>query len=81
MPTDPLPDEKLSTMLAILVMAVWASNIVAARISAAEIQGWTLITLRMAVVAITLLPFIRIQRGRMGKLFGISVTMGTLHLD
>ena len=67
------------TMLAILVMAVWASNIVAARISAAEIQGWTLITLRMAVVAITLLPFIRIQRGRMGKLFGISVTMGTLH--
>ena len=49
-------------MLAILVMAVWASNIVAARISAAEIQGWTLITLRMAIVAITLLPFIRIQR-------------------
>lgn len=71
--------KRIHTMLAVLVMAVWASNIVAARISVAEIPGWTLITLRMAVVAITMLPFTRIQKGKMGKLFGISVTMGTLH--
>lgn len=67
------------TMLAVLVMAVWASNIVAARIAAAEIEGWTLITVRMAVIAITLIPFVGIPRGHMGKLFGLSVTMGTLH--
>ena len=61
-------------------MAVWASNIVAARIAAAEV-GWTLITVRMAVIAITLIPFVSYPRGRMGKLFGLSVTMGTLHFS
>ena len=66
-------------LLAVLVMAVWASNIVAARIAAAEIPGWTLITVRMAVIAITLIPFVSYPRGHMGKLFGLSVTMGTLH--
>ena len=66
-------------LLAVLVMAVWASNIVAARIAAAEIPGWTLITVRMAVIAITLIPFVGYPRGHMGKLFGLSVTMGTLH--
>ena len=66
-------------MLAILVMAVWASNIAAARIAAAEIPGWTLVTLRMAVIAVALIPFVRVPRGYIGKLFGLSVTMGTLH--
>ena len=66
-------------VLAILVMAVWASNIAAARIAAAEIPGWTLITIRMAVIAVTLIPFVGIPRGHMTKLFGLSVTMGTLH--
>ena len=66
-------------MLAVLVMAVWASNIAAARIAAAEIPGWTLITIRMAVIAVTLIPFVGIPRGHMMKLFGLSVTMGTLH--
>ena len=66
-------------LLAVLVMAVWASNIAAARIAAAEIPGWTLITVRMAVIAVTLIPFVGYPRGHMGKLFGLSVTMGTLH--
>ncbi|MGB0630634.1 MAG: DMT family transporter [Alphaproteobacteria bacterium] len=66
-------------ILAVLVMAVWASNIAAARIAATEIPGWTLITVRMAVIAITLIPFVGIPRGHLGKIFGLSVTMGTLH--
>ena len=66
-------------VLAVLVMAVWASNITAARIGAAEVPGWALITLRMAVIAVTLVPFVRIPHGALGRIFGLSVTMGTLH--
>ena len=66
-------------VLAVLVMAVWASNIAAARFAAGEIPGWALITLRMAVIAVTLVPFVAIPRGHMRKIFGLSVTMGTLH--
>lgn len=65
--------------LAVLVMAVWASNIAAARFAAVEIPGWALITLRMAVIAITLVPFVAVPRGYMWKIFGLSVTMGTMH--
>lgn len=65
--------------LAVLVMAVWASNIVAARFSAAEIPPWWLITVRMAVIAVILVPFVRVPRGHMWRIFGLSVTMGTLH--
>lgn len=65
--------------LAVLVMAVWASNIVAARIGASAIPGWTLIALRMTVIAVTLVPFVRPPRGHLRKIFWLSVTMGTLH--
>jgi len=65
--------------LIVLVMAVWASNIAAARIAAGEIPGWALISLRMALIAITLVPFVAMPRGHMWKIFGLSVTMGTLH--
>lgn len=65
--------------LAVLVMAVWASNIAAARFAAAEIPGWALITVRMLVIAISLVPFVSIPRGYMWKIFWLSVTMGTLH--
>lgn len=65
--------------LIVLVMIVWASNIAAARFAAAEIPGWALITLRMAVIAVTLVPFVAIPRGYMWNIFGLSVTMGTMH--
>lgn len=67
------------TVLAVIVMAVWASNIAAARFAAAEISGWALITLRMAVIAVSLVPFVSVPRGYMWKIFWLSVTMGTLH--
>jgi O-acetylserine/cysteine efflux transporter len=66
-------------VLIVLVMAVWASNIAAARIAAGEIPGWALISLRMALIAITLVPFVAMPRGHMWKIFGLSVTMGTMH--
>lgn len=65
--------------LVVLVMAVWASNIAAARLAAGEIPGWALITLRMAVIAVSLVPFVAIPRGHMWKIFGLSITMGTMH--
>ena len=66
-------------VLAVTIMAVWASNIAAARLAVGEIPGWALITIRMAVIAITLVPFVAMPRGHMWKIFGLSVTMGTMH--
>jgi O-acetylserine/cysteine efflux transporter len=65
--------------LAVAVMAVWASNLSAARLAGAEIPGWALITLRMAIIAVTLVPFVPFPRGYLLKIFWLSITMGTLH--
>ena len=65
--------------LSVLVMAVWASNLVAARLAAGEIPGWCLIAVRMAVIAVVLLPFVRYPRGHMRKIFWLSISMGTIH--
>lgn len=65
--------------LSVLVMAVWASNIAAARLAAAEIPGWFLISVRMAVIAVILIPFMRFPRAHLARIFWLSVTMGTCH--
>ncbi len=65
--------------LSVLVMAVWASNIAAARLAAAELPGWFLIAVRMTVILVVLLPFMRFPRAHLGKIFRLSLTMGTLH--
>ncbi len=65
--------------LCILVMAVWASNIAAARLAAAELPGWFLIAVRMTVIAVALLPFVGFPRAHLKKIFLLSITMGTVH--
>jgi O-acetylserine/cysteine efflux transporter len=65
--------------LSVLVMAVWASNIAAARLAAAEIPGWFLIAVRMTVILVVLLPFMRFPRDHLAKIFWLSLTMGTCH--
>ena len=65
--------------LSVLVMAVWASNIAAARLAAAELPGWFLIAVRMTVILVVLLPFMRFPRAHLGKIFRLSLTMGTCH--
>ena len=67
------------TILAIFVMGIWASNIVAVRIGTEEITGWTLVTLRMTLMTLILLPFVPYPRGHIKKIIGLSVTMGTFH--
>lgn len=65
--------------LSVLVMAVWASNIAAARLAAAEIPGWFLIAARMTVILVVLLPFMKFPRAHLRKIFWLSLTMGTCH--
>lgn len=65
--------------LSVLVMAVWASNIVAARYAVLEMPGWLVITVRMAVLAAPLIPFVRFPRAHIGRIFALSITMGTGH--
>lgn len=65
--------------LSVIVMAVWASNIVAARYAVLEMPGWLVITVRMAVLAAPLIPFVRFPRAHLGRIFALSITMGTGH--
>lgn len=65
--------------LSVLVMAVWASNIVAARYAVLEMPGWLVITVRMAVLAAPLIPFVPFPRAHLGRIFALSITMGTGH--
>ena len=65
--------------LCVLVMSIWASNVVAARFTVLELPGWFTITIRMLIIAVTLVPFVRFPRRHIGKIAALSVTMGTGH--
>lgn len=65
--------------LSVLVMAVWASNLAAARLGAEELPGWFLLAVRMTLIIVVLLPFMKFPRAHLKKIFWLSVTMGTCH--
>lgn len=65
--------------LALLVMALWGLNFVAAKIGLAEFPPMLMMGLRFTLVAALLLPFVRMPRGKMRGVFLLSVILGTVH--
>jgi len=65
--------------LALLVMALWGLNFVAAKIGLAEFPPMLLMGMRFTLVAALLLPFVRMPRGKMRGIFLLSVILGTVH--
>ncbi|MDP6573380.1 MAG: EamA family transporter [Rhodospirillales bacterium] len=69
----------LDTFWALAVILIWGLNFVAGKIGLAQIPPLLLMTLRFSLVAILLIPFLRVQHGRMGQLAVVSVALGGVH--
>jgi len=66
-------------LMALSVAVIWGINMLTVKGAVAEIPPFMLTAIRFAAVAILLIPFTRVPRGRMGRLAIISVTFGSLH--
>ena len=69
----------LDTFWAVAIVVIWGLNFVAAKFGLAQIPPLLLMTLRFSLVVILLLPFLKVQRGRMGQLAVVAVALGGLH--
>ena len=68
-------------VLYVVVMAVWALNFPIAKIGLAQLPPMLLMTLRFALVAAILLPFVKRPDGQWRQVLQISVTLGLLHFS
>ncbi|UYG00601.1 MULTISPECIES: DMT family transporter [unclassified Halomonas] len=66
-------------LLGLLVVAIWALNIVVIKVGVAELPPLLMTTLRFALVALLLVPFYPVPRAQLPFLLLLSVTFGTLH--
>ncbi|AWK87504.1 DMT family transporter [Azospirillum thermophilum] len=67
------------SLQALLVMALWGLNFVVAKWGLAEFPPLFIMFLRFTLVALLLVPFARVPRGRMLPIAALSVTLGTVH--
>ena len=64
---------------ALAVMAIWGFNFAVSKVTLEQLQPLTAMALRFTLVAVVLLPFVKLPRGKLRQLFGYSVVMGGLH--
>lgn len=65
--------------LAVLVMALWGANFVAAKLALHSFPPMFLMVLRFGLAAAILLPFTRAPRGQLGRIAVLSVILGAVH--
>ena len=68
-----------AVIMAFSVAVIWGVNMLTVKGAVGEIPPFILTAMRFAAVAILLIPFTQVPRGRFGKLALISVTFGGLH--
>jgi len=71
----------LDLLLGVVVVLIWGVNFVVAKIGVAEIPPILLMSMRFGVVAVLLLPFVRLPRGRMKGIAILSFSLGTVHFS
>lgn len=69
----------LDLLLALFVMAIWGVNFVVAKLGLAEIPAILLMAMRFGAVALFLVPFARVPRGRLKGIALLSFSLGTVH--
>lgn len=67
------------SLFALLVMAMWGLNFVVAKWGLAEFPPLFIMALRFALVAVLVIPFARVPRGKMLPIAALSVTLGSIH--
>ena len=65
----------------LLVTFVWGMNFAVVKAGLAELPPIFFVALRFTGVALTLLPFVRLSRRKLGQLVLLSVTLGGLHFS
>jgi O-acetylserine/cysteine efflux transporter len=65
--------------LAIVVMLIWGINFVVAKFGLAELPAILLMAMRFGTVALVLIPFVRVPRGRLKGILLLSFSLGTVH--
>ncbi|MGE0154005.1 MAG: DMT family transporter [Reyranellaceae bacterium] len=65
--------------LALGIMLMWGLNFVIAKIGLLHWPPIFFVVLRFALVAVCLLPFVRLPRGRLLPIFVLSVVLGGMH--
>lgn len=66
-------------LLGLLVIAIWALNIIVIKVGVDELPPLLMTTLRFMLVAILLVPFYPVSRAQLPFLFLLSFTFGALH--
>lgn len=65
--------------LAVVVMLIWGGNFVVAKLGLAELPAILLMAMRFGAVALLLLPFVKMPRGRLKGILILSFSLGTVH--
>ncbi|MDJ0895842.1 MAG: EamA family transporter [Alphaproteobacteria bacterium] len=65
----------------VAIMAIWGFNFPFAKWGVAELPPIFFVAVRWALVAVLLLPFVRLPRDKLMRLFGIAMTLGVLHFS
>ncbi len=67
--------------LTLFVMLVWGLNFVVAKWGLEQFPPILMIALRFAMVAIVLLPFVKVPRDKMRGILALSLTLGGVHFS
>lgn len=66
-------------LMALTVAVLWGGNFVAAKLGMLHFPPFYLSSLRFFLVALLLVPFVRMPKAQMPKIAQLSLTLGTLH--
>lgn len=69
------------TLVALGVLTLWSFNFVVVKAGLQELPPQLLIALRFALVAVLIVPFVAVPRGRLKAIAALSVTLGLLHFS
>lgn len=67
--------------IAILVTFLFGMNFVVAKVALDQMPALVVMVLRFLLVAVLLMPFVRLPRGRMKAIWWFSVTLGVIHFS
>ncbi len=66
-------------LMALAVMAIWGTNFAVSRMALHQFQPLTLMAVRFGLVALLLVPFVKVPRGKLRQIFFYSLVLGGLH--
>jgi O-acetylserine/cysteine efflux transporter len=69
------------TLVALGVLILWSFNFVVVKLGLQELPPQLLIALRFALVALLIVPFVPMPRGRLKAIAALSLTLGLLHFS